>query len=391
MNIINYIIKKFFKTFEKRIKNKIVTSATFHNLVFVTCTLSSLFAKESVKKKGIQKRKKTLIIYSKNSYNYNDGVQTFLEQSGGVRLIKSLIQDVGPEYIRYIGQEEDLSIIKEDEKFEQIIGIVCRNTLLAFKRYKSAHKVYLAVNQAVPKRNVILISLKKKYGVILSPMEMVNPLTEIGIMRRCNTLLVLGNELVGASFESVYGVSGKLINNVRGNYFNAPKKGEERLYDVIYPTSYLCLRKGVMEIMSLALINSEQKAPLKILIIGGQDKLYQDIYSRLNAIPNLTVSQWLSANELRDAYTSSKICLLWSHEEGQVSTVIEAMECGCIPVITTECGLPLDERLLTFDSTSDPEEIYKVIKKTLDSYSQENLNSIREYYDDHFKSSNFEN
>lgn len=369
---------------KNELKKKLVTNyfcnAFLHHAISTVSRLGKIQAKYGLLKRNT----KTLIVYSRKAYDPESSTGTFLDQSGGVRLIRKIISVIGEEHVTYIGQEDILDTTFDFTCFDQIIGISCKSTRLAFKINKKSSKIYLAVNGASVHRNCLILKKARQHKLAPSSMELVNPLTEWFIIRAANIVLVLGNENTISSFASVYNIMPRKITNVKNDYFitHQPTK-EQKKYNIIYPSSFLCIRKGLLSLAAVLAANDKLEHPLKFAIVGGLAHEYDEIYKTISSYKNVKIFDWVDATQLKKLYQSSEIALLLSIEEGQVSTMIEAIEAGCVPVCSVQCGLPINEGIKLVQSEIPPSELLHILQDISKNHD-EHVISTKKYYQNSF-------
>jgi len=83
-------------------------------------------------------------------------------------------------------------------------------------------------------------------------------------------------------------------------------------------------------------------------------------------------------NDVLDHYYSSDIIILLSLEEGQVTTVLEAISCGCIPIISINCGIDLPDEYVIKNPRDNIEILSKFrnIINNINYYKENQINLI---------------
>jgi glycosyltransferase involved in cell wall biosynthesis len=120
-------------------------------------------------------------------------------------------------------------------------------------------------------------------------------------------------------------------------------KNEEKKYDIVF-AARLEKNKGILELIKAVDLVRKKMPEIKLLIIGT-GPLKQELINFVEngeLKNNVFFSGWLATSEdVARAYSSAKIFVNPSYNEGGPRVVLEAMACG-LPVITTKVGLMLD-------------------------------------------------
>lgn len=183
----------------------------------------------------------------------------------------------------------------------------------------------------------------------------------------------------------------------------AYKEAKDRDIDVIYCGRFED-QKNLLRLLKICKLLIKQKPDLKVVIIGSgrQESLLKD-YSSLNNL-NSNVSFLTPTNDIDSYLSRSKIFALTSKFEGQPMALLEAMSCGCVPILTDFPGANeyISNNTNGFISKSDKIfvsntleclsnkklriKLTKAAKKTVDqNYSEKN---IQKYLDLMLKDSN---
>ena len=128
------------------------------------------------------------------------------------------------------------------------------------------------------------------------------------------------------------------------------KKNIEKKYDLVF-AARLEKNKGIIELLKAVKLLKAHSNILKNvgmlvrLLIVGSGPLKKELVDFVEANglkENVFFSGWLAtSDEVAKAYSSAKIFVNPSYNEGGPRVVLEAMAC-CLPVITTKVGLMLD-------------------------------------------------
>lgn len=119
---------------------------------------------------------------------------------------------------------------------------------------------------------------------------------------------------------------------------------ESKKYDLVF-AARLEKNKGINELLkAVKLLITNYKLPIKFLIIGSGHlrKELSEFVKKNKLENNVFFSGWLAtSDDVARAYSSARIFVNPSYNEGGPRVVLEAMACG-LPVITTNVGLMLD-------------------------------------------------
>ena len=155
--------------------------------------------------------------------------------------------------------------------------------------------------------------------------------------------------------ESVYflresGIPGSKLVYIPSMYidleiFNPPypPASANKKYDLVF-ASRLEKNKGILNLVEAIKIAKKDKLDIKLLIIGsGSEKANVEAEIKNSKLQdNIFFSGWLETPEdVARAYSSARIFINPSFNEGGPRVVLEAMACG-LPVITTRVGLMHD-------------------------------------------------
>lgn len=120
-------------------------------------------------------------------------------------------------------------------------------------------------------------------------------------------------------------------------------KNETKKYDIVF-AARLEKNKGINELIRAVMNLKKEKQDIKLLIVGsGPLKKELSEFVQKNELENnVFFSDWLAtSDDVARAYSSAKIFVNPSYNEGGPRVVLEAMACG-LPVVTTRVGLMLD-------------------------------------------------
>ncbi len=118
---------------------------------------------------------------------------------------------------------------------------------------------------------------------------------------------------------------------------------EIKKHDVVF-AARLEKNKGIFNLITAIAIAKKQKPDISLLIVGHgslKERLHRYV-AELGLDDNILFSHWLpELSDVAKAYSSAKIFVNPSFNEGGPRVAIEAMACG-VPVITTPVGAMVD-------------------------------------------------
>ncbi len=292
--------------------------------------------------------KKILLIYSKNHFNPDDdNPQKKLSANSAANLARNI-------YNILVNKDNEVTYVDQSEydknhgQFDMIMGIVCKN----FQKYSSdnpeAEKVLFLVNSHPLYRLKALLKESKYHKKPIPLGEYVSPLTFLKASKVSDKLIMIGNEFVRNTYVE-YGLDKsqiKLINSGVNAETLIPKREfySKDTTKIIFVASDIGIRKGFFRVMEVwEELNKINGIKIELAIVGGTKSFTEDINrfeSRYNNVKNWG---WIDSTDpvYKTLLQSSQIVINFSVEEGQVGCVLEAMACGCIPVITEESGIPI--------------------------------------------------
>ena len=223
------------------------------------------------------------------------------------------------------------------------------------------------------------------------------------------------NKVQAPEFLKKSGVPGDKIVYIPAFYIDLETfqpRGEEKKYDIIF-AARLEKNKGIIELLKAVKLLKEhsnilqssfdrlkhgqetiprQNVGMSIrLLIVGSGSLKKELidFVKANGLKeHVFFSGWLAnLEDMARAYSSAKIFVNPSYNEGGPRVVLEAMACG-VPVITTKVGLMLDiikdseNGLFTDWSAEDvAEKISRLLKDTelQDKFSKAGLELVKQF------------
>ena len=99
---------------------------------------------------------------------------------------------------------------------------------------------------------------------------------------------------------------------------------------------------------------------------------------KLHETDKIKYREYLTHNELLGHLQDSDIVVLLSLEEGQVYSVLEAIYCGCVPLISKYCGIEVPLEYIV-ENPRDENEIIKKFENiinNIDAHKEKNKKII---------------
>ena len=134
------------------------------------------------------------------------------------------------------------------------------------------------------------------------------------------------------------------VKNVHGTFYEIPTGFDSKVWHRTREKENFILTVGICDSMQrfklkgidLFLETARLLPDYKFQIIGMKAQMRE----RLKISDNVITLDYVTFDELRDAYSRAKVYAQFSIREGLPSVVCEAMLCECIPVGTNNNGIP---------------------------------------------------
>jgi len=235
--------------------------------------------------------------------------------------------------------------------FQIICGLSSWNFIKLSLMNLRSKKILIAVNSHPLYRNIRIMEECKHYKVKLTN-ECINPFVQLLAIMLADKIILAGNEYIkntyikyGVESNKIIPISGGILEDIYITKFEARPTNKVK---IIYPTSYLGLRKGILRFLEIfELAYEKNSVPLEVLITGEFcPELNEKIKSFSRKYKECRIKNWMSHNELLAELQSSHIIVSCSIEEGQPHGVLEALSTGCLPFVTRSCGIDLDDKFI---------------------------------------------
>lgn len=293
-----------------------------------------------------------LIIYSRAHFDpEKDNWQKKFAASSAGNIARNIFAALKPNHDIVYADAKD-PIKKDLRDIDLIIGIVSKSFLKYSKLNPHAIKILFLVNSHPLFKLRELINESLKLNIVFSLSEYVSPYIFPRLLRHCDKIILIGNDFVLRTYQN-YGIPANVISLINSGVnsnrlipdYKMRKNNHVRF---VFPGSHLGVRKGLFRVIEIWEMLNKEISPEKIsLVIIGGNYQYEKIIDRFtDKFPNTKYLGWVDS--ISDKYLhilqSSHIVLHPSLEEGQVGAVLEAMACGCVPVITEQCGIAITNK-----------------------------------------------
>ena len=284
----------------------------------------------------------------------------------------------------------------EGQAFDAFIGIQ-RNFGPILERCTVGRSMLVGVNMHPAEHNDLLLDFvvrERLPAATLHALDMHDVHRRVRDLEAADSVLLFGNSRTLESYLS-RGIPGEKIRMINYRVDLETERSRDRPARewpetrILYSASEIGLRKGFDIVAALA-----EEADLGGLrgdlhIVGTPS--YPHYRAKLDGLvdrlsPNVTNHGWLPASsaEYRTLLERSDYLLFPSLEEGQAGTVLDAMACGVIPLISPNCGVdfaPLgfceleqaserNRELLRRACALSPAERSRLRQETLDYYDE---------------------
>lgn len=119
---------------------------------------------------------------------------------------------------------------------------------------------------------------------------------------------------------------------------------------------------------------------IELYLVGGDEPSFvEEVNSFIKEYPNVHNFDWVSNDTQLQYFQSSHVVVAPAIEEGQVTTVLEVMACGAVPIITPECGINLEDGVEGFmiKDYKNADEIADYMKKLVnDKMMREKMSAL---------------
>lgn len=208
-----------------------------------------------------------------------------------------------------------------------------------------------AVNMHPAERNRILDNFHAAYRVCDSHTldKSIVSLATLDDIDRADAIFLVGNHTTLQSFIT-HGVKPHRLRCI--NYASAlppceisdPAAERPEGYRFVYAATEMCLRKGFDIVAELFTEAAREGLPFRLTIIGAEgNATYAAKLARLkeHLAERLCVEGWVpsSSDRYAELLRQNDFLIFPSLEEGQAGSVLDALACGLIPMVTPQTGI----------------------------------------------------
>jgi glycosyltransferase involved in cell wall biosynthesis len=323
-----------------------------------------------------------LLIYSRNHFEPESEVINSMMYTGTGYWGKWFYQSLSKlGEVDYVDLNTPKLILKS-KKYDLIIGLNSKSFREAVYCNSQALKVLIGVNAHPIFRNEVLLGESKRYKINLTN-EIVNPFRQVKNILLADRIMLTGNDEIANTYYR-YGVVEKELTLIQGlpdisrfQNLNIERDGEK--FKIIYPAGQIGLRKGILRFLEAWAKLEKEIKNISLTILGDVDSAILDTFNK-KILPhkNIEIKGWATHSEYVELLNNHDMVVLLSLEEGQVFSVMEAMSCGCNPLISKYCGINLKEENTIID-TLNINEIVNKIKKIKQKKSNSRIDNIKEF------------
>ena len=282
------------------------------------------------------------------------------------------------------------------QTFDAFIGIQ-RNFGSILERCTIGRSILVGVNMHPAEHNDLLLDFVVREGLptaTLHALDLHDVDRRVRDLDAADSVLLFGNSRTLDSYLS-WGIPGEKIRLINYSVDLETERSEDRPARewpdtrILYSASEIGLRKGFDIVAALAEDADLGGLRGDLHIVGTPS--YPHYQAKLDGLvdrlqPHVTSHGWLPAcgAEYRALLESCDYLLFPSLEEGQAGTVLDAMACGVIPLISPNCGVdfaPLgfceleqgsarNRELLREACALPPSERSRLRQETLDYYDE---------------------
>ena len=387
-----FVIYKRFRIEYSNFKNSIfnsrfafIISYYFYYLInFIQNTFLYNNKKSTIYNVDLKKLKSVIIVYSKMHFDpLNDFPDRPLYYTGTAsvtRQVWNLFEGKERFFIDFKARKLDFI-----PKADLIIGLMSENFRICAKANPKAKKILLLVNCHPLYRAKVLLEESKSLNKHLPGTEWVSPKLFLKTRKYANSIALTGNQVIKDTYLD-FGVKEIPIHILNTGIYtdrisqNLSLRPKDKIR-FMYPASHKAIRKGLFRMLNAwrklnTLVPSEK---IELYLVGGDEPSFIDeVNLFIKKYPNTYNFDWVDTDTQLKYFQSSHVVVGPALEEGQVTTVLEVMACGAVPIITPQCGINLIDGVEGFiiKDYKNVDEIADYMKRLVDDHIMREKMSI---------------
>ena len=358
--------------------SRLIFNISYHYYLLINSFENNLFynyKKNILHKINLNNIKSVIIVYSKMHFDpKNDHSEQPFYYTGTASVTRQI-------WNLFEGKERfyiDIKTRKLDNipKVDIIIGLMSPHFRICAKANPGAKKILLLVNCHPLYRAKVLLEESKSLHRHLPGTEWVSPKLFFSTRKYADSIALTGNQVIKDTYLD-YGVKEIPIRflNTGINTDRIIPNPELRPKDkirFIYPASHKAIRKGLFRMLDAwkKLNLLVPKESIELYLVGGDEPSFIDeINFFTKEYPNVFNFPWVSNDVQLKYFQSSHVVVAPAIEEGQVTTVLEVMACGAVPIITPQCGINLAHGIEGFiiNDYKNTDEIANYMKRLVNN------------------------
>jgi hypothetical protein len=307
-------------------------------ILLLYCLLELYFKTNTLFKK--KKIKNAALVFDKNQF-FNS-----TRKSGNVICAKVFYKILSKKNIKIDIVDLNEKILTNNQ-YDLILGIASKSYIKLCQTNKNALKVLFLVNSNFLKRNLILIKKYFFYSLPLDLYEVINPLIYTRSLKFSHKVFLLGSKTILRTYDNLpKKIINKfeLINLMPSKIFLKKKTHKKKNYvNIGYFFGYAGVRKGLLEFLiryQKLIVNNKffKEKKINLIIFGNISDEVQNLINKKISFSFKTINQ-LSSLDYSKAISDIDIAILFSHDEGQNFSILEAIFSGSLPFVDLNSGL----------------------------------------------------
>ncbi len=280
-------------------------------------------------------KKKEDIVLSYSEFHYTPGVPSEFEYTSAAQLAKHLYQTLSG--LGRVSYGDQLQFTRAHLLFTINNWQRCQ-TVTADKTILFPTVAHLRYTTDILKRYSRLLNL---FGERIDRLDSEEVLKgfEAGL-ERADVILLIGNQTIEDTYLH-YGISNNKIITMNYGIDRSVFTAQKRIFDkitFIYPVTNKTLRKGYPFLIKAWEVIQERYDNVELILVGetgGGDSI-------IEALPAGVMNYGYykcGSHEHIELLNQAHYVIFPSLSEGQAGSLLEAMACGCVPIVTRQSGI----------------------------------------------------